>query len=794
MIRGNLPAWMTRLLGVEPAGSGQAVQWQLSLSWDLPPWVTLLLVVAAVGFVVAVYRNENARASRRVKVVCMALRCACLVWLLILLAQPVVQLQRTGLPGVVVMLDNSASMGTVDQYDDAKLRARLEKQIQATGDDRLTRLGLARMLLTGNRSGLLAFLSRRYRLDFYTMADDTRRQSGDLPALLKTVRQLAPTGTSSRLGAGLQSVLDQTRGAPPAAIVLLTDGITTHGPTLSEVAGQARHAGVPLLIVGLGSATAARDARLSDLLVDEVAFVGDVINFQASVAATGLAGQEAKVVLREADKSPVLAETKLQLGADGESRSANLTYRPTRTGPLEFVVEVTPLPGEAQTDNNRMRRIVRVSDEPIRTLLIAGYPNFEFRYLKRLLEREATIELQVVLQDADPDYASADRSALRSVPTSRDGWFAYDVIILSDADPAQIGAEAMALIDAFVTEKGGGLVLVAGPKFVPQAYRDTPLATLFPIQLATAQVPPPGVELSDAFAITPTDVGLASPPLQLGATPAETAAIWGALPKAFWSLDAPDVKPAARVLADRRAPDPHGDSRRALICMHYVGAGKVFLHGIDATWRWRYQMGDTYFGRYWLQLLRYLGRAKLRGQAGGATLSTDRREYRFGEPVRLRARYADERRAPARDAGVTIVVAAKDGPRRRVTLHRSTAQHGVFEAVASGLERGNYHAWIVTPAASDHVPSADFLVAAPPDERQRIRADVADLARAADVSRGQLVTIETARDLRKALPPGRQVPVETLPPIRLWNRWWVLVFGLGLLIGEWFVRKRNGML
>ncbi len=100
MIRGNLPGWMTRLLGVEPAGSGQAVEWQLSLSWDLPPWVTLILVVAAVGFVVAVYRNENARASRRVKVVCMALRCGCLVWLLILLAQPVVQLQRTGLPGL----------------------------------------------------------------------------------------------------------------------------------------------------------------------------------------------------------------------------------------------------------------------------------------------------------------------------------------------------------------------------------------------------------------------------------------------------------------------------------------------------------------------------------------------------------------------------------------------------------------------------------------------------------------------------------------------------------------------
>ncbi|MGO9113194.1 MAG: hypothetical protein ACLP9L_28505 [Thermoguttaceae bacterium] len=43
------------------------------------------------------------------------------------------------------------------------------------------------------------------------------------------------------------------------------------------------------------------------------------------------------------------------------------------------------------------------------------------------------------------------------------------------------------------------------------------------------------------------------------------------------------------------------------------------------------------------------------------------------------------------------------------------------------------------------------------------------------------------------LPEGLQVPVESLPPVPLWNRWPLLALVLGLLIGEWLLRKRQGM-
>ena len=40
----------------------------------------------------------------------------------------------------------------------------------------------------------------------------------------------------------------------------------------------------------------------------------------------------------------------------------------------------------------------------IRVLLAQDYPNYEFRYLKNLLERDTTIEVHSLLQDADVRY------------------------------------------------------------------------------------------------------------------------------------------------------------------------------------------------------------------------------------------------------------------------------------------------------------------------------------------------------------------------------------------------------
>ncbi len=72
-------------------------------------------------------------------------------------------------------------------------------------------------------------------------------------------------------------------------------------------------------------------------------------------------------------------------------------------------------------------------------------------------------------------------------------------------------------------------------------------------------------------------------------------------------------------------------------------------------------------------------------------------------------------------------------------------------------------------------------------------AGKAALQEAATQTEGRMYTFATADRLSDELPAGRQVPIESLPPLPLWNKWPLLALFLGLLITEWILRKRGGM-
>jgi hypothetical protein len=220
----------------------------------------------------------------------------------------------------------------------------------------------------------------------------------------------------------------------------------------------------------------------------------------------------------------------------------------------------------------------------------------------------------------------------------------------------------------------------------------------------------------------------------------------------------------------------------------------VLFHATDETWRWRYRVGDVLFARYWVQTIRYLSRAKLLGGGRAAELTTDRREYTRGETVRFRVRFSDERQAPVAHDGVMVMVQRKGRKNHRLQLHRSSSSRGVFEGVLQGPAEGGYHAWVVTPSLEGRAPAADFLVVAPPGEFERTQTAADELKKVSQETKGRHYTIATADRLLKDLPRGRQVPVERLPPVVLWNKWPVLLLFLTLLVTEWMVRKRKGLL
>jgi hypothetical protein len=792
-----------RLIGENLSADPGGLETSVQAASPFPPWLVLLMLAATAGVMLLVYWNESNTAGRVWKVLLAGIRTALVGLVVLMLFGWTVQRHRTDLADVVIVLDDSASMGLVDQYDDASLAAQIKARLEKLKLSESTRLNLARTLLLENDAALITRLWQRYNLRFYLAGSSARAIGGERSESLAAIENAPADQPASRLGNCLRDVLEAQRGRPTAAVIMLTDGITTEGKSLVEAAQYARRKTVPLFLVGLGSDRPARDLRLVDLLVEEAVFVGDLINFDVKLAHEGFTG-EATVKLTRVGDSAVLDERKVKLGKPGVPQAGRLTHRADKAGEYEYIVEVAAREGEANTDNNVLRRKIVVREETIRVLLVQAYPNYEFRFLKQMLLRELNANqsadakaagFRTVLQEADLEYVETDKTAERVFPVSRDELFTYDVLIFGDVNPALLSPSIMQNIYDFVTVKGGGVIFIAGPRYTPLAFRDTPLAPLLPLNLDSVRVPDPDRVVSEEFRPRLTPLGRASPTMQLADDPAANDKLWqSGLAPLRWFATVPDLRPGVRVLAEH--PTSRTDDNRPLpiIALQFIGAGKVVFHATDETHRWRFRVGDVYFARYWIQTIRYLCRSRLLSGNRTAELTTDREQYRRGDVVQLRVRFLDDRLAPAADDGVTVVVQREGSERRSITLRRNTSDRGVFEGSAAQLPDGQYRVWVAAPTLEGQPPSQQFSIVAPPGELARTQMDAGELREAAKISVGKFYRFQDASKLLDDLPRGRQVRIESLPPRPIWNAPLLAGLFIALIAAEWLLRKRVGLL
>lgn len=798
---------VSSLLAQDSVASGEGIEHALKASWLWPAWLIVVGVLSVSLLVVLLYLGERGRARIFGRLFLASLRIALIGLVLLMLFGWILERNRTDLPDVILLIDDSKSMNRVDRYDDERLSQALAKRVKRLGLNGASRVNLAKALMLEDNRRTIKQLREKYNLKIYRLGGSARAISLGDSSLADQVSSLTANEQVSRLGKGLRDVLEQQRGRPTAAVIMLTDGITTEGKSIDAVAPYARRKAIPLFMVGLGSDRAVKDLRLTDLIADDVVFVDDVMYFEVKLTGFGYEGVEVTVRLRQGEQGPTLASTRVRVGEDGKPQTVRLAHRPAKKGDFTFVVEVDPLAEESDTDNNKLSKTVSVRDETIRVLLAQSYPSFEFRFLTSLLGRlrsesnsgsSRSIDLTVVLQQADQGFAIPGVDVRRVFPVRRDELFDYDVLIVGDVDPSGWSRPTMENIVDFVTERGGGIVFSAGPRYAPWSFRDTPLAALLPVDVSSVRVPDPLSGAETKFQVRPTELGLSTPHMQLGGSPRDSLRVWDHLEGILWMVEAPELKAAARVLAEHPTRTGPNGQKLPVIVMQFMGAGKVIFHATDETYRWRARIGDKYFGQYWLQTIRYLSRAKLLGKNRTAELSAAPATARRGEPIFLRVNFFDDRLAPAEDDGVTVIVENETGKRTKMKLSRAPTTRGVFENTSANFPEGEYRAWLASPSLEGVPPSVKFSVIAPPGETSRLEMNSAGLKEAAKITGGRYYTVKTMDDLLDDLPKGRHERIGTLPPRSLWSIWWVAVAFAGvfllLIVTEWLLRKRFGML
>lgn len=180
-------------------------------------------------------------------------------------------------------------------------------------------------------------------------------------------------------------------------------------------------------------------------------------------------------------------------------------------------------------------------------------------------------------------------------------------------------------------------------------------------------------------------------------------------------------------------------------------------------------------------------------------MTVDRSSFRVGEPVRVRVRFLEQQLAPVEDDGVQLNLERPDGGTRRITMSRVAGNRELFEASLPGLMAGDYRLSIAQPFLLDergqpNPPTTQFTVEAVLGEMARLEMDESDMKKMASVSGGQYFGFLEADQIVDLLPEGRQVRIETLAPEPIWNSWILAQLFVLLIISEWLLRKRMGLL
>jgi uncharacterized membrane protein len=455
-----------------------------------------------------------------------------------------------------------------------------------------------------------------------------------------------------------------------------------------------------------------------------------------------------------------------------------------------------------------MERVIVVTEtKRLRVLLIDGYPRYEFRFVKDLLERESdavrgnkSIELNTIQLSAAKEYALQDRSALRSMPT-RDELFQYDAIILGDVDPRQFPRPDQALNDLadFVKVKGGGLLVVAGEQAMPHKLFDTPLADVLPVLAAGSSRPTAeDTPLTEGYRPRLTPIGQSHPLFRFAAEEAENAKIWAGLKPLYWHVHGIKRKLSAEVLAvhPEKSAAENVSENYPLVLQQFAGAGRVLFFAFDETWRWRFREDEEKYNRFWIQVVRLLGRNRVHR----VELRTDRQTpYRQGEPIKLTVRFPDDAPAPAASVAVRIVAertalpgTSAESETQTVQLVKVDGTRATYEGSLVRTPPGEYRFRVISPESPGTPPRAEARVLPPPGERERLDMNEPELKRAAAESRGRFHTLADIDRLFDELPEAERVPLnQPCPPVPLWSHAGSFSLVLLLFIAEWWSRRRE---
>lgn len=621
---------------------------------------------------------------------------------------------------------------------------------------------------------------------------------------------LRPRGLESRLGESLDELIRQSAGRTLSGIVILTDGVSNAGIEPATAHDRALTTKSRLIAVGTGTTDQPVNLAVSEIASPTDVQMGDPFEITAFIQGNGLTGREVAVELlmkQERESDPVVLERKTALlPEDGLPVEVKFPRNSTEAGRVTYIVRATPQTrvAEFNSQDNEVSFSVNTYDRPTRVLLLAGGPMRDYQFVRNLLYRHKSFDVDVLLQSGSRGTSQESNNLLLAFPEGRDQLYEYDVVIAFDPDWKTLPQESFKLLSDWVSLEGGGLILIAGDVNTPTlaAVSDPngsgsgndeqfkTLLELYPVVLSSYfSASRFDQDANQPWPIQFTKEGQSLGFLQLTDDPVSSAARWKEFPGVFRCYPTNGQKAGAKVYAlfsdPRAAAEPP-----ILMAGQPLNKGFVFYLGSAEMWRLRSVSEDDY-DRFWIKTIREVGQGRSKRGTKRGLLMPDSHKLLIGQTLRVRARVLDAKYDPLEAESVSLDVYDPSGkplnPPR--SLRRDPANPGVFTGDFRVSLPGTYKLELTLPDSREQVTD-EVVVSLPKLEDENIRQNVRLLTDLVRDTGGKYLTIDEASAELSALLPDRGEQFYVPERLRsLWDREWVMYLLAGMLSAEWLTRK-----
>ena len=648
---------------------------QFALLGAWPKWMLVLLILAVAAGLAWLIRSRLARAAPIMRSwrawVIWGLQTLMAALLLVLLWKPAITVAELKPQQniIAVLVDDSRSM--------------------AISEDGVTRQAQAVKAL---RDGVLASLNRSFQTRLYRF--------DDVPARIDSLNDLQPSAPATRIGDSLKQLSEETSDLPIGAVVLLSDGADNAGGIGADAINALRARHIPVHTVGFGRERAEHDVELDDAVVAPRALAESRLAAKITLHQRGYAGAKINLTLRDvsagqaAGQGKVLASRSIGLGPDGNLQTETLMFDIGGAGARTLQIAAAPLPGEENTANNTLTRVVNVGSEPRRILYMEGEPRWEYKFIRQAEEDDRMVQIASIVRTSENKTyrqgISDPKELADGFPSRPEDLFAYQGLIVGSVEAGYFTPGQQELIREFVDRRGGGLLLLGGQfALADGGWNASNLTDLLPTALPTQagtfhrEADPKSGATHATAELAPA--GVDSIITRLVDDPIANAAKWKKLPYLMDYEDPGAPKPGAAVLANTITPEGR---KLPLLITENFGRGRTAIMATGGSWRWQMSspVGDTAHDLFWQQLLRWLAS----DTPGQVAASVPAQLLLDNGAVTLTAEIRDRQYNPAPDAKVEAHILGPSGVSALVEMTPVPDSPGQFQAAWSAPKTGAY--------------------------------------------------------------------------------------------------------